>query len=476
MDVSQQSLKGLTRIGLAAMAALFVLALLFWRQRVLFADAAYIAFHIVNYKNWAIQEQRWGSFISQLFPYLGQKLHLSLKTLLIGYGIGFNLFYLSVNAVLIYVLKQYRLAILMALYYFLFFSQAFIWINEIQQGLAWLFLLFGIVLYLGDKQKRTLQLVISFLILGTLTLFTHFVLLIPFVYLWVYFILEKKNWPFSKTLSIVLSCLPVVIIGLKFFGTHSAYDAERLRGVTHLSIKDVIESFTTAVVKMFLYRCVTNYWLGGIVFFIGIVRLIQDKEKKLVTWTCLSAIGYVIIMGLTYSALDKTTLLLHIESEWSCMAIIVATPFVFAVLPRMTLSKAGCLLTAIFAIRLGYIISFLPPFTERLNLNEQILTQMRKKGVKKLAIYNDDQLISAEKLFWALPEETLLMSAMDGDKPQLTFLYVNPNDKHTIEQLNNAKGFFDSYANVPAGEMNKQYFQVDSAHGYQVMTYAELLK
>jgi len=75
MDECRQSLRKLANIAFAAMGALFVLAILFYKERVLFADAAFIAFHIINDKKLAIQENRYGSFITQVVPLFGQKLH-----------------------------------------------------------------------------------------------------------------------------------------------------------------------------------------------------------------------------------------------------------------------------------------------------------------------------------------------------------------------------------------------------------------
>ena len=71
MDESQVSIKKLANIAVVAMGSLFILAILFCRERVLFADASYVLFDIVNAKHLNIQEHRYGSFITQLFPYMG---------------------------------------------------------------------------------------------------------------------------------------------------------------------------------------------------------------------------------------------------------------------------------------------------------------------------------------------------------------------------------------------------------------------
>ncbi len=483
MDESQQSLRKLANIAFIAMGALFVLAVLFYKERILFADAAFVAFHLINDKKLAIQENRYGSFITQVVPLLGQKLHLPLKAILIGYSISFNLFFCSVNALLVYVFRQYRLAILMALYYFLFISQSFVWpCNEIQQAVGWMFLLCGTVAYFGKRKANGAVLAIVFSVLAFLTISTHFVVMIPVVFLWVYIVLDKNSWPFSRKATILLSVLLVVIAGtffaVKYFtsaGTNS-YDSIHLRGITHFSLQDIIDAFTKPEVRSFYYRCCTNYWLGIVVFITSIVVLAKNKQRALAIWTFISTVGYIVIMGLTYGDLDGKTLLFHMESEWACIGIIVAAGFVFTFLPQLKYSVAACLLTGIFVARLVYMLFFLPPFTARTDFKQQVFNQMRKKGITKLALLEEPKLMSATILQWGLPYETLLMSGMNGDNPQLTFLFANPDDKNLLSRLNDPQNFNALWEIIPHGLLNKECFSIDTTKPYVVMTYAELLK
>src|ERR1700761_2138038 len=101
-DAHQRHLKTIAYVAFAGMTALFILSALLYRERVLFADASYVVFNIINGKSMMIQEKRYGSFITQMFPYLGAKFHLPLKPILVLYGISFNLFFLSVAATLVF--------------------------------------------------------------------------------------------------------------------------------------------------------------------------------------------------------------------------------------------------------------------------------------------------------------------------------------------------------------------------------------
>jgi len=472
-------LKNLSKIALAALGILLLGAVVYFKERMLFADAAYILFTILNYHSVAIQEYRYGSFVTQIVPYLGQKLHLPIKALLAGYAVSFNLFYCAVAALLVYRYKQYGLAILMGLYYFLLVSSTYFWIsNEIHQAVAWMFLFFGVTIYLGYKGLNVFLFLLPFLLLAFLTVFTHFIVIIPLVFLWFYFWMERKHWPFSQSRSLLLSGLLLVVIALKytFAVSHLSYDSAHLHGVTHFSINDIIQSFAKPVIIQFLQRCLTNYWIAVIVFILGIAGLFRNNEKRLLVWAIVSCLGYFIIMGLTYGDCDANVQLFHIESEWECLGIIIATPFVFTLLPTLKFRFAAWFLVILFGVRLFYICTAIPLFTWRTHFQERVLAQMKKKNITKLVLYDDAPAIRGKYMLnWGAPYESILMSAMNGDKPQLTFSFVNRDDKQTISSLVPDK-FNSSFGMVPAGSLDREYFIIDTVHPYQVMTYDDFMK
>ncbi|MCD6011226.1 MAG: hypothetical protein K0Q79_1088 [Flavipsychrobacter sp.] len=479
MTTQAPVLKKLSIIALAAMGVLLVGAIILYKQRILFADAAYIVFNIINYERTSIQFNRYGSFITQIFPYAAVKMHLPLKQVLILYSASFNIFYFLVAGVL-YRCRQYALTILMALYYFLIISSSWFWTNnEVHQAIGWMFLFYGVTIYMGTRKANIVLISVAFSLLAFITIFTHFVVIIPTVFLWVYFIIEKNNWPFTKRTTILLSAILVAIIAYKYIdatGPMPSYETGHLHNLTHFSIKDIIKSFNTPVVRVFVYRCLVNYWAATIIFIIGMVVLIQQKQKALAIWTIISFIGYHIIMGLTYGDLDKYVLLFHIESEWASIGIIMAVTFVFFVLPKLSYRNAALLLTFIFLARMAYIASAFPGFNQRIPFNEQIITQMKKKGHTKLAIVSNYNLMTINKLTWGIPYETLITSAMRGEKPQSFFFFVNPDETATIEAAKTRKQFFSGNLFDNISSLNAKYFLIDTTAVYQVMTYEELMQ
>jgi hypothetical protein len=476
--ITDNSLKNPAKVALATMVVLLIGSIVYYRERMLFGDASFISFNIVNYRSLQIQEGRYGSFITQLWPYLGQKMGLSLNCILLGYSIAFNAFYLVVASVLYFAFKNYRLTILMALYYTLFISQSYYWTNnELHQAIGWMFLFFGTVIYMGQKKVTLPFLSVVFALLLFLAITTHFVVIIPLVFLWVCYILDKELWPFKLRDSIILSVLIALAVLLKYLdGANHAYETEHLAGVAHANIADGIQALSSPVVQMFLSRCVSNYWWGLIALLVGLVWLGWNKRFALLFWTIISVIGYAAIIGLTYGKNDADFPLFHIESEWAGISILAAAPLVFYFLPKVSSRIAVALLAAIFITRLLYIQSYAADFIWRIDFEKRVLAQMRSKGVHKLALYEEKPLRKRLILDWTLSQESLFLSTMSGDKPAYTFTLVNPDNKEALAWLSGKQNFHTVFGPLTPASLNARYFSIDTTTPYTVTSYEAFMK
>ena len=82
----------------------------FYQTR-LYTDAAYYLFHCINKANFHVELNRYVLALSQVFPLLAVKLHLSLKAILIWASVGHMLFHYLIFCVITYGLKQPKVAI-----------------------------------------------------------------------------------------------------------------------------------------------------------------------------------------------------------------------------------------------------------------------------------------------------------------------------------------------------------------------------
>ena len=479
MHQTPDPLKTLSKLALFLLSVLFVGGIVFYKERIIFADSAFKIFNIINYRMFSISENRYGSIITQVVPYAMMRMHLSAKAIIKAYAFGFNFIYLTAGVLLVYRFKQYKLAIILALYFTLIVSASYYWpCDEIHVAIAYLFITLGIMLHYGKENK--VFAFISIIIGGFLTIYTHVLVIIPFGFIWMYLILDKNTWPFSNRTTIILSGMIIIMFLMKFILVPvSSYSVDKVNSITHITFKSIIQGLLSPNIRVLINMCITNYWIGVIVFFSGLISLILQRKILQAALLVGSVIGYLIVVGLAYSDINDVTVnscLFHIETEWASLGIIIATPFVYSVLPRMKTRVGLLVLGLIFTIRLGYIYACYPDYTWRTNFKNEVFTEMKKKGITKLAIINNRELMTKFKIDWALSEESILTSAINNDNPCLTFAFIDTNDKNRMEQLRNPKGFFFSFGLISPTNLNGEYFSLDSIHPYRIMTYDELIK
>ena len=457
------------------MVAWLLGGIVFYKERLLFADSAYIVFRIIKNGTLFIQEHRYGSFITQIIPLIAVKLHLPIKVALKAYTFSFGIFFF-IAGLIVYKCRQYALVIIMALYYYLLVSDTWFWTNnEIHQAVAWMFICYAVTLRMGQQKVKLYILLPVFLTLAFLTIYTHFIVLIPFTFLWGFLWIRKEEWPFTRNISILLSICVLLIVASKFLVVKSnSYDDAHLHNVTHLSLKDVFLAFNSGGVRKFVMRSLTGYWLIYFIFPAGIIAAWQANKRLVAAWCVVVFIGYVCLMGITYPQGD--ILKFHIESEWQCLSIVISAAFVFYFLPAINVRKAMLLLFVIFTVRIGYIAAARDNFTWRTDFTKKVMAQMRKKGITKLALANDAELKGKYILDWAVADESILMSAMQHDDPMITFTFVGTTDAQVMEQLKDPRIIYASYDVIHTKDWNYEYYKPDTSRPYSVMTYQELFK
>ncbi|PQJ12112.1 hypothetical protein CJD36_010015 [Flavipsychrobacter stenotrophus] len=475
MNNSERTLKHLSLVALAALAAWLVGGIVFYKERLFFADSSFIVFNIIKKQGLAIQEHRYGSFITQMVPLLAVKLHLPIKMVLKAYTFSFGFFFLAAGFV-VHRCRQYALVVIMALYYYLLVSDTWFWTNnEIHQAVAWMFICIAVTLRMGELKVKPVVLLPVFLLLAFLAIYTHFIVLIPFAFLWGFLWIRQEGWPFSRGMSVLLSSCIVLIVACKFLVVQSkSYDDEHLHNLTHLSLKDIFLAFNSGGVRKFVMRCLGNYWLVFFIFPAGLITAWKANKKPLAFWCAAAFTGYVCVMGITYPQGD--ILKFHIESEWQSMAIIMSALFVFYFMPRVEVRKAILLLSVIFIVRIGYIAAARDKFTWRTAFTKEVMVQMKKKGITKLAIANEAALKEKYILDWAVANECMLMSAMQKDEPQMTFTFIDTNYATLLTQLKDPKVVAASFDLVHPNDWNYDYYKPDTTHAYAIMTYSELFK
>ncbi|HTN45354.1 MAG TPA: hypothetical protein VL098_03340 [Flavipsychrobacter sp.] len=471
MKTRYDNLKTGAQVAIGLLVILLIGSIYFYKERMLFSDASFIAFKIINSGSLQTQVERHGAFVTQLFPLVASKLHLPIKVVLLLYSLSFNLFFLFVGWIL-YRLKQYPLTILLALYLTLYVSDTYFWTNnEVHQGVAWMFLDFGVLFFLyreyKDERRKFLWISLPvFIVLSFIAIYTHPLVMISFGFLWVFFVLAKQDF-FSDRISIIYAFWVVLICVFKFLESQSNwYDGGLLHNITHTTLPAVLGTFKSSLGKDFWHAGFTNYWLLWLVFLAGAVQFFRRKKYVLLIYTSISCLFYFILICLTFYPSKP----FYIESEWMSIAILGSVGFVYFVLPVLKRPYVLALLFVLFAVRIGYIGFSSRIFTQRVSFLESVVDKMNNWNTYKLVVINEnDQWEDKLLLSWGLAYETALLSALKGQQPLKTMSYLKQEQIDQYGVPNTTRCMVSNFGLFCDNEWNRYYFNFDTAAAYKVI-------
>lgn len=128
--------KSIYKGGFIAYLALIILAFVFYKERIIYADSAFHLFFLIKNGSFEIQAARFGTLLTQILPLICIKLGTPLKAVVISYSLNYIL-----NNFICYVLcgsvfKNYRYALILLLFNTMILTDTFYNIqSEIIQGM-----------------------------------------------------------------------------------------------------------------------------------------------------------------------------------------------------------------------------------------------------------------------------------------------------------------------------------------------------
>ncbi|MDI9318893.1 MAG: hypothetical protein QM530_00325 [Phycisphaerales bacterium] len=462
------NIKNVSKLALAALFILLLGAAQYYLERILFVDPAHISFSIINTKTLAIQERRYGSFISQIFPLVGVWLHLPLKGILFLYSISFNLFYFSA-AILLHCKKQYLFSILIALYFTLCVTESYYWTNnEVHQGMVWLLLMFGFIFNYNTKQKtgRILPyLVVS--ILAFLAIFSHPIIILVAGSLSVFFLIEDKELRKEKKSWFYFIIILVVILTKYYFSINGSYDKQKLDTFNGLTLKMVLFFWEKQTSIDFISSCIKDYWVFLILVISGLSYLLYQRKFKLFSWVVFTCLIYYISICVIY---PECTFKFYIESEWMGMSIIAVLPFLLYTISNNKPRLNVLIFSLVFSISLIRIYNHSQNYVKRLHKIQSIVRILQKNNTPKVVIIKDsrNQLETDLLMDWGLPIETLMLSNFNKNDLSVTAVQVHQND--TSSRFNKVRpGYFIApFSVINTRGLNKDYFRFDTVQKYRI--------
>lgn len=178
-------------LGYTTYFLLSVLSVLYYKERTVFIDIAFHLFQILKDGTFAIQNNRFVAFVTQLIPLTGSSLQLSLSNIALLYSLSFTLLHFTTFAIIGQLLKNIKVAVAFLLFSVLMTTHTFFWIqSELPQGVAFLFIFIALFDNILHKDKIPEYFILAATILLVTITFSHPLILFACLFLFVFYYLS----------------------------------------------------------------------------------------------------------------------------------------------------------------------------------------------------------------------------------------------------------------------------------------------
>lgn len=450
-------------LGLCGYLALGILAAYFFQERTIFLDPAFVLFSIASTGDFAIQANRFGSALTQFFPWLAVNLHLSIRWVMIFYSVGMVVYYFGCFYVVQRWFKNSKLALGMLLFNTLMVSYTFWWMQiEFAQGIA-LSLVF-LAFMTRERQwadYNAVEISAFFLMLIALLYFHP---LIPFLlaYLLLFATFDEQLRLPRKQLWTVAILSGIILFFKNYVMPIAAYDNQASQGINNF--KTLPSYFNIQSNYNFIQYCLKDYYLLPLGLLACTVVLGMQRKWMKLALLLGAFFVYLLLINVSYA---QGMPQFHIESFYLPLSVFVILPLVFDVLPLI--KKTPVLLGVlglVLVIRIFHIGALHEPYSKRLALQNEMLDKLEQRESKKIIISEKDVQMDTLIMSWGSSFEFWLLSSLRN--PEAPRSIVIDEDPARFDwTLGNNTAFFTEWSIYPYADLPKRYFNFTDIGYYQ---------
>jgi hypothetical protein len=438
------------------------MALWLYRERMLFSDMAFQAFHIIRTGDLQVQSGRFGAVGTQVFPWLAQGAGVPLKGVLMAYSLGHVLYYAAIFGWIMFVLRQWRWGLALVLLSVLMAAHTFYWLSEAPQGLAFLL---AVLAWMDTKLTiREMRLWQWPLFLGAMVtaFYFHPMVLYAMVFccVWLFFYEKERAkrfvWAMGLLLFVALFIIKFKVLPLDWYDAMSLSRAEAF--VTLWPHWIDIKSN-----RDFAQWLVRDYHFLPLFYVANAVALLRVRQWFLLVWSLLFPLGYILLVNIPFHGGDNQ---FYLENLYLPLVLMVGIPFIFGPMPDWIRPQwLFVALALVVSARIVHIAQTRTPWHQRLVWLEQLLaTHAAPKTIIKEKDLPQDLL----RFTWGIPYETLLLSSLKGPEKSRLFLQTNEISPKLDSLARAGNVFLGSFRNYRLATFPRQYFGMDTVSAYQV--------
>jgi len=310
--------------GIISFLILAIFSFYFFRERIAFTDLSFHLFTLVRTAKFAIFNYRYTAAIPQILPLAAIKGALSLHFISVVFSLSFVLIQFCIFLILVFYFRNYFLATCLLLSQVLQIRHTFYWAgSEFMPGMAFLFLLFAYM----EKQSSSVytfrQIGILFLLLMPV-IFSHPVIVFPFLYIVVFFFLTQKE---KRKLLIWLTLLFLILFTAKYFLLKSNYDAGALSSLNPKKLKwDIMLQYPSH--QLFIKNLWKHYNLMAVVFCFSLFLLVIKRNYLSAVLLVIVCLLYISLVNINY---PQGADLFYIENLYLPISVFIILPLVYSI-------------------------------------------------------------------------------------------------------------------------------------------------
>ena len=447
-------------LGILTFLAMLILSVIFYKERTCFLDISYHLFSILKDGSFAIQNNRFGAFFTQLFPLIGSKFGISLKSIAIAYSISFVILPFLTFLTIHLSLKNSKISVVYLLFVALMTTHTFYWIqSELPQAMAFLFIFIALLDNIVSANKSASP---NFWLFSSILLFivcfTHPLVLFALSFVILYYYI---SFPTQRAIikSAGLIYFSFYIIKSLFFKT--TYDSQAIGGIKNF-VTLFPNYFTLQSNKNLLKYFIHDYYF--IILSIATTTYFYLKEQQY--QKCLLVVsfflGYCLLINVSYpNGADQ----FYLENQYLILSFIVALPFAYDILPKIKNYYIPYgIISFVCLVFLFRIINTHHTYTNRLKWNQDLLSKTENLSNKKLIISSSKAPTDTLLMKWGSSYEFWLLSTIETGNSRSIIIEEGKNEFDWTLPSNSA--FVAKWGKFEYKELNRKYFIFNDTSSY----------
>lgn len=387
---------------------MLVFALIFYKERIAMCDASFQLYSILKEDGFAIQIDRFGAAITQIFPLLASKMNLSLQAIAISYSQSFIVYYFTVFLVVLLCFKNEKMALVILLFNTMMVRHSFFWIQcEFVQGAVFTLLYLALTELALKKEKVPLW----FYVLSPFFLVTiiYFYPLLVFIMLFgmMFFMLQYKTK--VKTL-LVLSVIYLAFCVVKFVYFNNYYDNSAVLGLNNI-LTEFPDYFKLQSFRTFFQYLRHDYYLVIVFWILNLCYLIYCRKYLHTLLMTVFLAGLIFLININYA---QGYVQFYIESQFLILSIIVAMPFSYLLFEK---NKLVMLLRGVLIFSLGLSLLRIYETSKIYSRRVAYIRSVLESYPQSTAIDYKKLDTDILKFTWPFRFETWMLSSLEKNKP-----------------------------------------------------------